>query len=241
MREIYVNEFQNFNQIIELYKKSLNIFKSEQKGRFSTNAINELKDPNLGLSFVTITAINFAQTIESLDENNLLDKNKWNEGYYKEHFPLKTPLSNIFLSLSDVDVKGIENNDKSFESFINKIHEIRNCLAHGRYRLKISEEDTNTSLNHCYLEFCDPNNIVEGKILFSDMRDFGNKIKDYVVYSPNSTLSIDEAYIKGNNPNSVLSIYLKSIYRKNGEKKYYLSKDEITKLRQYSLLIGKKI
>lgn len=240
MREIYVNEFQNFNQIIEVYKKSLNIFKSEQKGRFSTNAINELKDPNLGLSFVTITAINFAQTIESLDENNLLDKNKWNEGYYKEHFPLKTPLSNIFLSLSDVDVKGIENNDKSFESFINKIHEIRNCLAHGRYRLKISEGDTNTSLNHCYLEFCDPNNIVEGKILFSDMRDFGNKIKDYVVYSPNSTLSIDEAYIKGNNPNSVLSIYLKSIYRKNGEKKYYLSKDEITKLRQYSLLIGKK-
>ena len=239
MKEIKINEFQNFNQVIEVYQKSLNVFASNQNNQFDKKKIDELTDPKYGISFAIITAINFSQILEYLDENNILDENKWNENYYKKSLPIKTPLSNIFASLADINVKDIPNNDKSLESFLNRIHKIRNCLAHGRYHLILSDNDSNTDLNHCYIEFDDPDHVVEGKIIFSDMRDFGKHIGDYIIDSNNSIYSMEQTSFKSRNINIVLSEYIKKIYKKNNDKKNYLSKEEISNLKQYFSLIGK--
>ena len=77
MKEIKINEFQNFNQVIEVYKKSLNVFASNQNDQFDKKKIDELTDPKYGISFAIITAINFSQILEYLDENNILDEKKY--------------------------------------------------------------------------------------------------------------------------------------------------------------------
>ena len=242
MKEIKINEFQNFNQVIEVYQKSLNVFASNQNNQFDKKKIDELTDPKYGISFAIITAINFSQILEYLDENNILDKNKWHENYYTKSLPPKAPLSNIFASLDDINVKDIPNSDKSLESFLNKIHKIRNCLAHGRYHLILSDNGSNTDLNHCYLEFDDPDYVIEGRIIFSDMRDFGKQIKDYFIDSKNKEYSMEYTSFKSSNLNIALSEYIKKIYKKNNNnnKKCYLSKEEISKLKQYFSLVGKK-
>ena len=71
MKEIRINEFQNFSQVIEIYNKCLKIFSNEDK--FNNKTLKKLIDLKYGVSFLIIKAINFSQYIEYLNENNILD------------------------------------------------------------------------------------------------------------------------------------------------------------------------
>ena len=235
MKEIRINEFQNFSQVIEIYNKCLKIFSNEDK--FNNKTLKELIDPKYGLSFAIITAVNFSQVIEYLHENNILDGNKWNEDYYKQSIPVKTPLTENFFVFSDVKVKDVQDNDKSLESFKERIHKIRNCLAHGRYHLMISDNDSDTELNRCYIEFDDPEHNVEGKILFSDMRDFSKKIKNYITAN-DAKYSMERTVVNDKNPKRVLSKYIEKIYKMVNNKKSFISKEEAKRLIQYFSLVG---
>ena len=239
MKEVKINEFQNFNQVIDVYRKCLNVFSSSYKNGFSKQKINELTDSKYGLSFAIITAINFSQALEYLDENDLLDEEKWNEIYYRKPL-LRSRFSDIYAMFDDINVEGVSNSDKSLEGFKEKIHKIRNCLAHGRYHLVLSDSSTNTDLNHCYLEFDDPDHTVEGRIVFSDMRDFEPLIKEYFSDIDDSEYFIDQIHVNSRKPEVVLPSYIKKIYKKDDNKKYYLTQKELDKLRQYISLIGKK-
>ena len=207
MKEIKINEFQNFKQTLEVYKKCLNIFSSKDK--FDKKTLDELTDPKYGLSFVIITAVNFSQIVECLYEKNILDEAKWYENYYKKELLEVSPLWEVFSVLSDVKVKDIPDDDQSFNSFKERIRKIRNCLAHGRYHLVLSENDADTDMNRCYIEFDDPEQNVKGRILFSQMRDFSEKIKGYLIDSNNPKYSMEQTAVKEKDPNKVLTKYIK--------------------------------
>lgn len=237
MKEIKINEFQNFKQTLEVYKKCLKIFSSKDK--FDKKTLDELTDPKYGLSFAIITAVNFSQTMECLYEKNILDEAKWDENYYKKELLEVSPLGEVFSALSDVKVKDILDDDHTFESFKERIHKIRNCLAHGRYHLILSENDADTDMNRCYIEFDDPEQNVEGRILFSQMRDFSKKIKGYLIDSNDAKYLIEKVVVKEKDYNKALSKYIKNIYKIINNKKSSLSSEESKKLKQYFSLVGK--
>lgn len=233
MEEIKVGEFQNFNQILEIYKKTLNIIICSTNGKIDSKKIEELSNPKYRFSFVAITFINEFAKIENLYENKVLNEEIWNRRIKKLNF-----IPPFF----EVKVKGIPDEDKSLNCFMKKFKSIRNCIAHARYHLIIDNEiDVSDDMLKCSIIFDDPTNTVQGKIPFYSIFNLSNRFSFIPKINNDISIRIEKFFIPTKNPDKFLAESYRNIkvITDNKHSERSLSKEEKDRLKTYSLLIGK--
>ena len=233
MEEIKVGEFQNFNQILEIYKKTLEIIICSTNGKFDTKKIKELSNPKYRFSFATITFINEFAKIENLYESKELDEEIWKSRIEK---------FNLIPPFSEVKVKGTSDDDKSLKGFMNKFKSIRNCIAHARYYLTIDNEmDTSDDMLKCSIVFDDPTNTVQGKIPFNSIFNLSDKFTFIPKKNNDIRIRMKKVFISVKDTDKFLAECYKNIIvitdNKNSERS--LSKEEKDRLKTYSSLTGK--
>lgn len=233
MEEIKIGEFQNFNQILEIYKKTLDVIIYSANGKFDTKKIKELSNPKYRFSLATITFINEFAKIENLYENKEIDEELWNKRIEK---------FNLIPPFSEVKVKDISDDDKSLKGFINKFKSIRNCIAHARYYLIVDNEiDTSDNMLKCSIVFDDPTNTVQGKIPFNSIFNLSDEFTFIPKKNNDIRIRMKKVFISVKDTDKFLAECYKNIIvitdNKNSERS--LSKEEQDRLKTYSSLIGK--
>ena len=235
MKRVRISEFQNFNQILELYMESLKILSDSTGTSFKKRRLEKLANSEYMFSYVTMTLINEFTKIEEIyeNENAGFDENKWNKLF--ANGKLKIP----FLELK---VKGVEEDDKTLAGFTEKFKHIRNCIAHGRFYLEV--EDNNNSDNimkDTNIVFDDPEKNVEGKIHFYDILDLSTKF-----YFSKTKSSLDGHFacrtdgITAKDPTKFMAEALKkaSIIKHNNGRKRQLTSRERELIRNFSAMVG---
>lgn len=233
MKQIRISEFQNFNQILEIYRKSLNIFLNSFNGKFDSKKMNELLDPKYRFSFISIVLMNEFTKIENLYENKQVDEHSWNRRI--KRFNLTPPFVNI-------KVEGISNDDMTLSAFLKKFKFIRNCIAHGRYYLSINNENGNNDImNKCSIVFDDPTNTVQGSIPFYNIFNISNDFTFILQPNYDNRVVLDDIDSSIKNPDRFLDDCIKRIRVASFNKKSFrlLTKEEKSKLRAYSSIVGK--
>ena len=233
MEKVRISEFQNFNQIIEIYCESLGMLSTPLRTHFSPKQLEKLSSNEYKFSYITMSLVNEFTKIEEIFENQNFSKERWDKKFIKGN--LKPPFSTI-------KVKGVEDDDNTLEGFVKKFKQIRNCIAHGRFYIEYDENSkSHEVMRNSNIVFDDPDNNVEGKMEFNDAVNissfflFNNSKPDLFTFKYNTN------GITVKDPHRFVAEVLNrtEVIDANTWKKRKMTREEKERIKRYSKLLGK--
>ncbi len=233
MRRVRISEFQNFNQILELYMESLKILSDSKGTSFKTTRLENLSNPEYKFSYVTMTIINEFTKIEEIYENSDFNEERWNKMFVS---------GDMLPPFSDIKVKGVPEDDNTLEGFKEKLRHIRNCIAHGRFYLEFEDKQgTSDSMKDTCIVFDDPEKNVEGRIPFFGILNLSHRFYFSKTKYGDGFFECDTNGITVKDPTKFLSEALRKakIVNFKTREKRLLSPEEKTRIKNFSAILGK--
>ena len=233
METIRIGDFQNFNQIIDLYLESLKMLSVSNSDKFKQKKLDKLANKDYIFSYVTMSLINDATKIEQIYETTDFSKDKWDAVFSNK---------DLYVPFLDINVKDVADNDRSLDAFKKKFDQIRNCIAHSNFHLEIEDKKDDDVGNNIIIVFDDPCGIVEGKIPFYTYSRLPNVLngifnREKMVHKNHINFNVNG--ITANDPNRFLTESLRKMTIKDKTSgKRTLTNEEKKRVKDFSLLIG---